>query len=61
MNWAGSPDHPEQFFCPCHGGRYEKTGKNIKGTPPLGPLDEFEVKEHEGLLYIGKTRPNTLV
>jgi menaquinol-cytochrome c reductase iron-sulfur subunit len=61
VNWAGSPDHPHQFFCPCHAGRYEKNGQNVKGTPPLGPLDEYEVKEQDGLLYIGQTRPNTLV
>jgi menaquinol-cytochrome c reductase iron-sulfur subunit len=61
VNWAGSPDHPDQFFCPCHAGRYEKNGKNVPKTPPLGPLDEFEVREKDGLLEIGKTRPNTLV
>lgn len=61
VSWAGSPDEPEQFFCPCHAGRYEKNGNNIKGTPPLGPLDEFEAREKDGLLEIGKTRPNTLV
>ncbi|MFE6168095.1 ubiquinol-cytochrome c reductase iron-sulfur subunit [Viridibacillus arvi] len=61
VNWEGDPAHKNQFFCPCHGGRYEKNGENIKGTPPLGPLDEFEVKEKDGLLMIGKTRPNTLV
>ena len=60
VNW-GSPDHPHEFFCPCHAGRYTKDGGNVKGTPPLGPLDEYEVKEQDGLLYIGQTRPNTLV
>ncbi|MDX1771246.1 MAG: ubiquinol-cytochrome c reductase iron-sulfur subunit [Planococcaceae bacterium] len=61
VNWAGDKGHPDQFFCPCHAGRYEKNGQNIKGTPPLGPLDEFEVREKDGLLEIGKIRPNTLV
>ncbi|WP_017381847.1 ubiquinol-cytochrome c reductase iron-sulfur subunit [Paenisporosarcina sp. TG-14] len=61
VSWAGSPDYKDQFFCPCHAGRYEKNGKNVKGTPPLGPLDEFETREKDGLLQIGKTRPNTLV
>lgn len=61
VNWEGDPAHKNQFFCPCHAGRYEKNGDNIKGTPPLGPLDEYEVKEKDGLLMIGKTRPNTLV
>ncbi|MBK3496733.1 ubiquinol-cytochrome c reductase iron-sulfur subunit [Viridibacillus sp. YIM B01967] len=61
VNWEGDPEHKNQFFCPCHAGRYEKNGDNIKGTPPLGPLDEFEVKEKDGLLMIGNTRANTLV
>jgi menaquinol-cytochrome c reductase iron-sulfur subunit len=61
VSWNGSEEFPSQFFCPCHDGRYEKNGKNVAGTPPLGPLDEYEVKEQDGLLYIGKTRPNTLV
>lgn len=61
VNWAGDTAHKNQFYCPCHGGRYEKNGKNVAGTPPLGPLDEFEVKEKDGLLLIGKTRANTLV
>ena len=61
VNWGGDTAHPSQFFCPCHAGRYEKNGQNVKGTPPLGPLDEYEVKVQDGLLYIGKTRPNTLV
>ncbi|WP_019414784.1 ubiquinol-cytochrome c reductase iron-sulfur subunit [Paenisporosarcina sp. TG20] len=61
VSWAGSPDYPDQFFCPCHAGRYLKNGDNVQGTPPLGPLDEFEVQVKDGLLQIGKTRPNTLV
>lgn len=61
VNWAGSPDFKDQFFCPCHAGRYTKNGGNVPKTPPLGPLDEFEVREKDGLLEIGKIRPNTLV
>ncbi|AYC29398.1 ubiquinol-cytochrome c reductase iron-sulfur subunit [Paenisporosarcina cavernae] len=61
VNWGANEDHPNQFFCPCHGGRYEKNGKNVPKTPPLGPLDQFEVKVTDGLLYIGKKVPNKLV
>lgn len=61
VNWGGSPDHPNEFFCPCHAGRYTKNGDNIPGTPPLGPLDQFEVREKDGLLEIGKLMPNQLV
>ncbi len=61
VNWGGDTAHPDQFFCPCHAGRYEKDGNNVKGTPPLGPLDQFEVKIQDGFVYLGKTTPNTLV
>lgn len=61
VNWDGSPEHKNQFYCPCHGGRYEKNGKNVPKTPPLGPLDEFQVKEKDGFLMIGKIVKNTLV
>ena len=61
VNWAGSPDHPTQFFCPCHAGRYEKNGQNIAGTPPLGPLDEYDVQDQDGYIAIGAAKANTLV
>ncbi|HWL22787.1 MAG TPA: ubiquinol-cytochrome c reductase iron-sulfur subunit [Ureibacillus sp.] len=61
VNWNSDSAHPNQFFCACHGGRYEKTGKNIPGTPPLGPLDEYEVAEKDGFLMLGKKIANTLV
>ena len=60
VNWGGDAAHPDQFFCPCHAGRYEKTGKNIAGTPPLGPMDQFEVSEKDGFVMIGKAIANTL-
>lgn len=59
VNWAGDSAHPDQFFCACHAGRYEKTGKNVKGTPPLGPLDQYEVSEKDGFLMLGKKIANT--
>lgn len=61
VNWGGDTNHPDQFFCPCHAGRYMKNGDNVKGTPPIGPLDEFDVKIEDGYLYLGATKPNTLV
>lgn len=59
VNWASDPAHADQFFCACHAGRYEKTGKNVAGTPPLGPLDEYEVAEKDGYLLLGKKIANT--
>ncbi|TDM04267.1 ubiquinol-cytochrome c reductase iron-sulfur subunit [Macrococcus carouselicus] len=61
VNWAGDDSHPDQFFCPCHNGRYKKNGKNIPGTPPLAPLDQYKVGEKGGMLTIGKKHPNELV
>jgi menaquinol-cytochrome c reductase iron-sulfur subunit len=61
VNWAGDEKHPDLFFCPCHAGRYTKDGNNVPGTPPTGPLDEFEVKVVDGFVYLGVTKPNTLV
>lgn len=61
VNWNTNPDHPNQFFCPCHFGRYEKDGKNIPGTPPPQPLDTYPFKEKGGYLYLGKPQPRTEV
>ncbi|WP_028400495.1 ubiquinol-cytochrome c reductase iron-sulfur subunit [Ectobacillus panaciterrae] len=58
VNWNGDKAHHNQYYCPCHGGRYEKNGKNIPGTPPLAPLDIYESQVKDGTLYLGKTKPN---
>lgn len=60
VDWGADKQHPEQFFCPCHYGRYEKSGLNIAGTPPLGPLDVFETQVKGGILYLGKLKPNPI-
>ncbi|WLD91813.1 ubiquinol-cytochrome c reductase iron-sulfur subunit [Alkalihalobacillus sp. AL-G] len=57
VDWAADPSHPNQFYCPCHGGRYEKNGTNIKGTPPLAPLDVYKTKVQDGKLYLGAAVP----
>lgn len=61
VDWEHKDGQKNQFYCPCHAGRYEKNGKNIAGTPPLGPLDEFEVQEKDGYLMLGPAKANTLV
>lgn len=61
VNWGGDEKHPDEYFCPCHDGRYRKNGENIPGTPPIGPLDEYEVMIQDGYVYLGVTKPNTLV
>ena len=59
VQWNTDPaGHKEQFYCPCHGGRYEKTGKNIPGTPPLKPLDVYATEVKDGKVMLGKAQPN---
>ena len=36
----------------------KKNGLNIKGTPPIGPLDMFETKAKDGILYLGQLKTN---
>ncbi len=36
-----------QIWCPCHNGLFDLNGRNIPGTPPPRPLEEFEVHERE--------------
>ncbi|MDF2636646.1 MAG: menaquinol-cytochrome reductase, partial [Pelosinus sp.] len=55
--FATDEAHPDQFFCPCHNGRYTKDGTNVKGTPPMAPLDVYPFQEKDGYLYLGKAEP----
>ncbi|WP_270179039.1 QcrA and Rieske domain-containing protein [Alkalihalobacillus sp. CinArs1] len=57
VDWASNPAYPDQFFCPCHAGRYTKDGVNVPGTPPLAPLDVYNKKVEDGKLYLGKPEP----
>ncbi len=41
-----------EFICPCHGGRYDLTGKNIAGPPPA-PLTQFPVRRQDGMILAG--------
>lgn len=51
------PAYPNQFHCPCHGGRYTKTGINIPGTPPPAPLHVYDMQVKNGTLYLGDAHP----
>lgn len=31
VNWNGSKEDKEMFYCPCHGGLYHKNGENVPG------------------------------
>jgi Rieske Fe-S protein len=41
-----------EFVCPCHGGRYDLTGRNIAGPPPA-PLTRFPIMTQGGMLLVG--------
>lgn len=53
ITWEGHEDYPNQYFCPCHFGRFEKDGTNVAGTPPTRPLEQYEIKVDNGILHIG--------
>ncbi|WP_434120792.1 ubiquinol-cytochrome c reductase iron-sulfur subunit [Salinicoccus roseus] len=61
VTWAGDEANPNRFFCPCHNGLYEKNGQNVPGTPPRGPLDQYEVGVSDGYITIGEMKANELV
>ncbi len=41
----------EEFYCPCHQGRFDKDGKVIAGPPPR-PLDSYDVEIDDGNVFI---------
>lgn len=53
VDWASNEEYPNEFYCPCHGGRYTKDGVNVKGTPPTAPLPYYDHKVKDGMLYLG--------
>lgn len=55
VSWEGNDDYPDQFYCPCHDGRYYKNGVNVPHTPPTAPLDFYESKVKDGMLFLGET------
>lgn len=60
VSWYDKGEHKNNYYCQCHGGRYEQNGKNILGTPPQRPLDLYEYKVKNGSIYLGKTIPNNV-
>lgn len=53
VDWNSNTSYPNEFFCPCHDGRYTKDGTNVAGTPPTRPLDMYPYKEVDGYLALG--------
>jgi len=44
-------ENKNRFYCPCHKGIFDKTGKVIGGPPPA-PLDEFTVELDNNLVFV---------
>jgi menaquinol-cytochrome c reductase iron-sulfur subunit len=42
-----------RFFSPCHGGVFDPDGRVLAGPPPR-PLDRYEVKIENGMLFAGR-------
>jgi len=59
VDW-NTGQHQNEYFCPCHMGRYNINGQNIIGTPPTVGLDLYEVEVKDGKVYLGKLVPNPL-
>lgn len=59
VDW-NTGQHKDEYFCPCHMGRYKITGANVLGTPPTKSLDLYETEVKDGKLYLGKIKPNPL-
>ncbi|MBF0566296.1 MAG: ubiquinol-cytochrome c reductase iron-sulfur subunit [Nitrospirae bacterium] len=41
-----------RFLCPCHGGKYDASGRVIEGPPPL-PLTRLPMKVEKGRVFVG--------
>ena len=44
-------ENNNRFFCPCHKGIFDKTGKVVDGPPPE-PLHEYKVEQEEDLVFV---------
>jgi menaquinol-cytochrome c reductase iron-sulfur subunit len=43
-----------QFECPCHNGVFDPEGRVLGGPPPR-PLDRYEYKVENGVLFVGRS------
>lgn len=50
FNWS---DKDEEFLCPCHNGVFDEEGRVLGGPAPR-PLDRYETKIENNVLYVGK-------
>ena len=43
----------QEFYCPCHDGRFDRFGEVIAGPPPL-PLEQFAVRVEGDRVIVGE-------
>ncbi len=43
----------QEFYCPCHDGRFDQFGEVIAGPPPV-PLEQFPVKVEDNRVIVGE-------
>ncbi|MEI7024528.1 QcrA and Rieske domain-containing protein [Paenibacillus sp. y28] len=59
IGWNTESKFKDEYYCPCHGAHYTKDGKQL--AVASAPLDEYEVKVDNGIVYLGKVKPNTRI
>lgn len=58
IRWNTETNHPNEYFCPCHGARYTPLGKTLAVSRL--PLDEYTVDIRDGWVYLGTIKPNEI-
>ncbi|GAB4545961.1 MAG: Rieske (2Fe-2S) protein [Anaerolineae bacterium] len=43
----------QEFYCPCHDGRFDQFGEVIAGPPPV-PLEQFPVRVEDDQVVVGE-------
>lgn len=43
----------QEFYCPCHDGRFDRFGEVLGGPPPV-PLEEFPVRVEDEKVIVGE-------
>jgi menaquinol-cytochrome c reductase iron-sulfur subunit len=50
-SWQDEGEHKDRFFCPCHGGVFDRGGYVVGGPPPRS-LDRLETRVEDGDLMV---------